>query len=101
MELEILKYKNMSEQIETDMKLTEKQNEAYSRMAKGENVFITGPGGVGKTAVIKSFIKMYKQSKIMGVTSTTGISALLFGGVTLHSFLGIGLNLSVSTLVGK
>lgn len=43
------------------------------------------------TACIKLFIKAYKPTKIMGVTSTTGISALLFGGVTLHSFLGIGL----------
>lgn len=54
------------------------------------------------TACIKLFIKVYKQNKIMGVTSTTGISALLFGGVTLHSFLGIGLGQgSVESIVSK
>lgn len=54
------------------------------------------------TALIKMFIKVYKQNKIMGVTSTTGISAILFGGVTLHSFLGIGLGQgSVESIVSK
>lgn len=102
MELEKLKYKIMSEQLSTEIKLTEKQNIAYNLMANGKNVFVTGPGGVGKTAVIKMFIKVYKQNKIMGVTSTTGISALLFGGVTIHSFLGIGLGQgSVESIVGK
>ena len=102
MELEKLKYKIMSEQLSTEIKLTEKQNIAYNIMANGKNVFVTGPGGVGKTAVIKMFIKVYKQNKIMGVTSTTGISALLFGGVTIHSFLGIGLGQgSVESIVGK
>ena len=58
MELENLKYKIMSEQLSTEIKLTEKQNIAYNLMANGKNVFVTGPGGVGKTAVIKMFIKV-------------------------------------------
>ena len=54
------------------------------------------------TACIKLFIKVYKQNKIMGITSTTGISALLFGGTTLHSFTGIGLGTSsVESIVKK
>ena len=54
------------------------------------------------TALIKMFIEVYRQNKIIGVTSTTGISALLFGGTTLHSFLGIGLGkASVEDLVSK
>ena len=48
MELEILKYKIMSDQIATNIKLSKKQNEAYSLMSSGKNVFITGPGGSGK-----------------------------------------------------
>ena len=91
MELEKLKYKMMSEELKTNINLSKKQNDAYSLMAKGENVFLTGSAGTGKTACIKMFIKIYKQNKIMGVTSTKGISALLFGGATLHSYLGIGL----------
>lgn len=91
MELETIKYQIMSKKLENEIKLTKKQNEAYSLMSKGENVFVTGMAGTGKTALIKLFIKVYKQNKIMGVTSTTGISALLFGGTTIHSFTGIGL----------
>lgn len=91
MELEKLKYKIMSEQLKTDINLNKKQSESYNRMANGESIFLTGAAGAGKTACLKLFIKVYKSEKIMGVTSTTGISALLFGGVTLHSFLGIGL----------
>jgi len=71
--------------------LSKKQKEAYSLMEDGKSIFLTGAAGVGKTQVLKLFISNYKQTKIIGVTSTTGISALLFGGSTLHSFLGIGL----------
>jgi len=54
------------------------------------------------TECIKMFAKIYKSSKIIGITSTTGISALLIGGTTLHSFLGIGLgNLSTNALIDK
>ena len=43
------------------------------------------------TSCIKHFIECYKHRKSIGITSTTAISAILFGGKTLHSYLGIGL----------
>jgi ATP-dependent DNA helicase PIF1 len=102
MELETLKYKIMSNKLSTDIKLSKKQNIAYNLMVEGKSIFLSGAAGSGKTAVLKMFIKVYKSNKIMGVTSTTGISALLFGGVTIHSFLGIGLGQgSVESIVGK
>ena len=102
MELEKLKYEMMSSQLQSEIKLSKKQNNAFSRMIKGENVFITGVAGSGKTECIKLFIKIYKSEKKIGITSTTGISALLFGGVTLHAFLGIGLGTeSVDDLTSK
>lgn len=73
-----------------DFKLNNKQNIAFSYMVQGKNIFLTGPGGTGKSAIIKLFKKLYNSSKIIAMTSTTGTSALLLNGTTLHSYLGIG-----------
>ena len=71
--------------------LTDKQKKTFTLMEKGKNLFITGMGGTGKSFVINLFREKYNNTKKIGITSTTGISALLINGVTLHSFLGIGL----------
>ena len=71
--------------------LKKKQNDAYGLMAQGKSVFLTGPAGTGKTSLIKIFVKSYQNLKNIAVTSTTGTSALLIDGTTLHSYLGIGL----------
>ena len=67
------------------------QRAAYDAMKEGRNVLITGPGGTGKTSVIKLFVQMNPRNKKIAMTSTTGASAVLLGGTTLHSYLGIGL----------
>ena len=71
--------------------LNKKQQEAIQSMINGDNVFITGGGGVGKSFIIQYFVEMQKNNKVIATTSTTGISAILIGGVTIHSYLGIGL----------
>lgn len=75
---------------DSDIKLNQKQEEAYKYMCNGENIFMTGVAGVGKTAVVKMFMKAYASQRIIAITSTTGTSALLLNGTTLHSYLGIG-----------
>jgi ATP-dependent DNA helicase PIF1 len=74
-----------------DITLNEKQQKAYDSMIRGKNIFLTGSGGVGKSFLIKSFVKKYHLIKKIAVTSTTGISAINIGGTTLHSYCGIGL----------
>ena len=82
------------EQIDTTVTLNKEQNKALDIMLKGENIFITAPAGTGKTFLINHFCSLMREkdfSKNIAITSTTGVSALLIGGSTLHSYLGIGL----------
>lgn len=73
------------------IELNKEQEQAYTYISSGYNVFITGGGGVGKSALINYYIKLNKNKKFeLGVTSTTGTSAILINGTTLHSYLGIG-----------
>ena len=54
------------------------------------------------TAVIKMFMKLYQKDRQIAVTSTTGTSALLLNGTTVHSYLGIGYgNGTVKSIVDK
>jgi len=55
---------------------------------QGKNVFLTGPGGVGKSYYINK-LKEERGDKV-SVTSTTGVSAFNLKAQTIHSFSGIG-----------
>jgi len=75
--------------------LNEKQNEAFNAMKNNKNIFITGPGGSGKSHVINSFVNYYKnnienEENKLYVTSSTGLSSLLINGITIHQYSGIG-----------
>jgi len=68
-----------------------KQNLALAIMNDGQNVFLTGPAGSGKTFVLNQFIKLKKyEGKHVSVTATTGLAASHLGGSTIHSWSGIG-----------
>jgi ATP-dependent DNA helicase PIF1 len=71
--------------------LNEKQQRAYDCVRNGSSIFVSGEAGTGKTEVIKKIMKDLGRFKNIAMTSTTGTSALLLGGCTLHSYLGIGL----------
>lgn len=72
--------------------LNHDQQTAFNLVKSGKNVFITGSAGTGKSFVVGKIIEWSKQNgRHIGVTSSTGISALNINGKTLHSFLGIGL----------
>jgi ATP-dependent DNA helicase PIF1 len=86
--------------------LTDKQNEAFNCMKSGKNVFLTGPGGSGKSYLIKYFIDWYKEenhgSDDIFITSTTGLSSILINGITINRFSGIGTgNRDIDTLYKK
>jgi len=55
----------------------------------GRNVFFTGSAGTGKSYLLRKIISTFPP---LGLTicASTGVAACLIGGVTLHSFAGIG-----------
>ncbi len=72
--------------------LTPSQGRFVQRFFTGANVAVTGEAGVGKSHITRTLIDFLLSRNVrVGVTSTTGISALNIGGQTLHSFCGIGL----------
>ena len=76
------------------MELSKEQQIAYNKYIQGQNVFITGPGGAGKTALIKTiYDHATVNRKNIQVTALTGCAAILLNckAKTIHSWAGIGL----------
>ena len=76
------------------MQLNDKQIDALELVKDGKNIFITGSAGTGKSFLLQ-YITNYLSlnSKKYSLTSTTGSSAVLINGQTIHSYLYLGLNI--------
>lgn len=75
-----------------NVQLNEKQQEGYEKFINGNNLFITGSGGAGKTVLINKIVNhCIINGNEVGVTSSTGISATYINGTTIHSFLKLGI----------
>ena len=79
---------------EIDETLNTQQREVVELVVhKLQNVFMTGPGGVGKSHTIRSLLETAKQERfVCCVTALTGTAAyeLNCGASTLHRWAGIG-----------
>lgn len=76
------------------MSFSIEQRIAFDRFILGQNLFITGPGGTGKTFLIKEMVRyMREQGIVYQVCAMTGCASVLLGQgtKTLHSWSGMGL----------
>lgn len=85
--------------------MNEEQLLAFNRFKRGENLFITGPAGTGKTFLIN---QMYKHCQNIDrschVTALTGCAALLLKNCnarTIHSFAGLGVFINPDQVSAK
>jgi ATP-dependent DNA helicase PIF1 len=74
--------------------LSPEQKLAYDKFICGENIFVTGPGGTGKTRLIQIFAGYcFEYKKSLQVCALTGCASLLLNcnARTIHSWSGIKL----------
>lgn len=76
------------------MELSVEQQYALERFQAGHNLFVTGPGGTGKTCLVHEMVEhATNNKKVVQVCAMTGCATLLLncGARTLHSWSGIKL----------
>ena len=74
--------------------LSLEQKYAYYKYRSGSNLFITGPGGTGKSYLIRTIKRdLMERSINHGVCALTGCAAVLLNCMarTIHSWSGVGL----------
>src|SRR5687768_7814969 len=68
------------------------QDRALSILKTGANVFLTGEPGSGKTHTVNRYIEHLRSHGIEpSITASTGIAATHVGGMTIHSWSGVGI----------
>lgn len=76
------------------MELSDEQIYALELFKQGNNLLISGPGGTGKSKLIRDFVYYAKENKKkIQITALTGCASLLLGlnAKTIHSWSGIRL----------
>jgi len=75
------------------------QKDALTLLKTGRNIFITGPAGSGKTHLMNQYIKYLKEHHVpVAITASTGIAATHMGGMTIHSWSGMGIKSDINEL---
>ena len=68
------------------------QEQALSILKTGANVFLTGAPGSGKTHTVNEYVAFLRSRGVEpAITASTGIAATHIGGMTIHSWSGIGI----------
>src|SRR6266404_8530312 len=73
------------------------QEEALTILKTGANVFLTGEPGAGKSHTVNTYTRWLGEHGVEhSITASTGIAATHIGGMTIHSWSGIGIKRSLS-----
>lgn len=68
------------------------QQEALDILKTGANALLTGEPGSGKSYTVNAYVKWLRAHGIEpAITASTGIAATHIGGMTIHSWSGIGI----------
>ncbi len=68
------------------------QEIALKILKSGQNVFLTGSAGTGKTHILNEFVLYLKSRKIIPtIVAPTGIAASHLNGQTIHSYFSLGI----------
>lgn len=74
-----------------------KQVTALRILEEGNNVFLTGQAGAGKSYTLRKFIEhLHLKKKKVAVTASSGVAATILGGSTVHSYTCIGIKNTIS-----
>lgn len=75
------------------MNYSKKQSEFIEHVIQGDNVFLTGKAGTGKSFIVKEAIKKLKELKRNVIAiAPTGIASQNIGGQTMHSMFSLGIH---------
>lgn len=73
------------------------QDCALKVLQSGNNVFLTGEPGAGKTHTINRFIEWLRSNyRVYAITASTGIAATHINGTTIHAWSGIGIRRKIT-----
>jgi ATP-dependent DNA helicase PIF1 len=89
----------------TNLTLSFEQQFAFNKFTNGDNLFICGPGGTGKSVLVKLIYQhAISQGRNIQVCALTGCAAILLqsDARTIHSWSGIGIaNGSIPDIIKK
>ena len=82
--------------------LNEEQLAVFTKAMSGDNLFITGGAGTGKSFLLRQIVaSLQEKKKKVLVGAPTGMAARHIEGSTLHRIFGLGVGLAENKIITK